>query len=78
MILAMDIALPIIQIIISILLIVTILLQKTGTGIEGALGGGESSTGVKTTRRGFEQFLFRASIILGILFALSALFSLFA
>jgi protein translocase SecG subunit len=76
MIALMSVILSVIQIILSILLIIAILLQKTGTGIEGALGGGDSNTGVKTTRRGFEKFLFRTTIVLGILFALSALATL--
>jgi protein translocase SecG subunit len=72
----MQAILPIIQIILSILLIVAILLQHTGTGIEGALGGGESSLGVSQTRRGFEKFLFRFTITVAILFTLSAVASI--
>jgi len=67
--------LPYIQIVISILLIISILLQQTGSDLGGAFGGGDSGS-VKYTRRGFEKTLFRASIVLGILFVLSALLSL--
>lgn len=73
----METILPIIQIIISILLIVTILLQRTGTGIEGALGGGESNTGMGHTRRGSEKFIFQATIVLAVLFAAATLAALF-
>jgi protein translocase SecG subunit len=68
----MNVILPIIQIILSILLIILILLQRTGTGIEGALGGGDSSTGINRTRRGSELFIFRATIAIAVLFAASA------
>jgi preprotein translocase subunit SecG len=33
--------------------------------------------GIHTTRRGFEKFLFRATIVLAILFACSALIAIF-
>ncbi len=55
------------------LLILLILLQRTGTGIEGALGGGESSNGISRSRRGSEKFVFQATFIVAILFAASAL-----
>jgi len=63
--------LPYAQIVLSILLIVTVLLQQTGAGVGGAFGGDNFSAGF-STRRGFERTLFRATIVLGILFALSA------
>jgi len=62
--------LPWIQIILSILLIGAILLQQSGAGVGGALGGIEG--GGFHTRRGFEKMLFRGTIILGTLFSLSA------
>ena len=62
--------LPYAQIIFSIVLIVAILLQQSGAGLGGALGGGDDS--FHHTRRGFEKFLFYLSIVCGILFALSA------
>ncbi len=64
--------LPYAQIVISVLLIVSILLQQTGAGVGGALGGGDEGT-VRNTRRGFEKFLFYLSIVCAVLFALSAL-----
>lgn len=66
--------LPGIQVVISILLIGAILLQQRGAGMGGAFG--DSSQGTYYKRRGAELFLFRASIVLSILFALTALFQL--
>ncbi len=63
--------LPYIQIILSIILVGAILLQQSGAGVGGALGGGDGG-GLYHTRRGFEKFLFVTTIIVGILFALSA------
>lgn len=62
--------LPYAQIILSIVLIIAILLQQSGAGVGGALGGSDSS--FHHTRRGFEKFLFYVSIVSGILFALTA------
>ena len=67
--------LPYIQIILSVLLILSILLQQTGAGIGGALGGGDEGT-VRNSRRGFEKFLFYLSIVCAVLFALSALLAI--
>lgn len=66
--------LPGIQVILSVLLIGAILLQQRGAGLGGAFGDATQSTFY--TRRGGELFLFRASIVLAILFALSALVAL--
>jgi protein translocase SecG subunit len=63
--------LPYIQIILSIILIASILLQKSDSGIGGALGGGDGG-GLYHTRRGFEKFLFVTTIVVSILFAVSA------
>ncbi|HUC88788.1 MAG TPA: preprotein translocase subunit SecG [Candidatus Paceibacterota bacterium] len=65
------IMLPYIQIILSIVLVVAILLQQTNAGAGGVLGGGDSG-GLYHTRRGFDKFLFIATIVIGILFAVSA------
>ena len=56
----------IIQVIISILLIVSILLQNRSEGM-GVLGAGGAG-GSHHTKRGFEQFLHQTSITLGIAF----------
>ena len=68
--------LPYVQIALSALLIVTILLQHTGASLGGAFGADNFGSGFHT-RRGLEKTLFFATIILGILFALSALINLF-
>ena len=64
--------LPYAQIALSVLLVVAILLQRTGASLGGAFGADNFSTGFHT-RRGFEKILFQATIVLAILFALSAL-----
>jgi len=61
---------PWVQIILSIILATAILLQQTGAGVGGAFGGGDDS--IRYTRRGMEKVLFYISIIVAILFALSA------
>ncbi|MEK7069237.1 MAG: preprotein translocase subunit SecG [Patescibacteria group bacterium] len=67
--------LPYAQIILSVILVLAILLQQTGSGVGGALGGGDGSS-FHTTRRGFEKFLFYLSITCAILFALSGLLAI--
>lgn len=67
--------LPYAQIAISVILVTAILLQQSGAGVGGALGGGDRGN-FQHTRRGFEKFLFFLSIICGILFALFALLSI--
>jgi len=67
--------LPYIQIILGVLLIIAIVFQQTGASLGGAFGSDNFSTGFHT-RRGLEKTLFRATIVLGILFALSALVNL--
>ena len=68
-------SLPYVQIGLSALLIITVLLQQTGASLGGAFGADNFSSGFHT-RRGFERTLFQATIVLGILFALSALVNL--
>lgn len=67
--------LPYAQIILSILLTATILLQQRGSNLGGAFGGDNFSAAFHK-RRGAELFLFRATIVLGILFVASALVAL--
>lgn len=69
-------ALPSIQVILSVLLVGLILLQRSGSELGGAFGGGDGGGGTLYTRRGFERVLFYATIILGILFVLSNLAAL--
>jgi protein translocase SecG subunit len=68
--------LPYIQIILSVLLVAAILLQRTGAQLGGAFGGSDNFSSAFHTRRGFEKGLFITTIIIAILFALSALISL--
>lgn len=72
---ALAAALPYIQIGLSILLIGAILLQSTGASLGGAFGADNFSSGF-STRRGFERTLFQTTIVLGVLFALSAFINL--
>lgn len=67
--------LPYVQIALSVLIIGAILLQRTGASLGGAFGADNFSSGFHT-RRGMERTLFQATIVLGILFALSALVNL--
>ena len=71
----LQMALPYVQIGLSILLIGAIVLQHTGASLGGAFGSDNFSSGFHT-RRGFEKTLFYATITFGILFALSALLNL--
>ncbi|MFA6404695.1 MAG: preprotein translocase subunit SecG [Candidatus Paceibacterota bacterium] len=68
--------LPYIQIILSVILVSAILLQRTGSQVGGAFGGGDNLSSAHHTRRGMEKWLFRITIVVAILFALSALISL--
>ncbi len=63
--------LPWIQIVLSVLLIIGILIQQSSAGVGGALGGTDG--GIYHTRRGFEKFIFYFTIIIAVLFAMSAL-----
>ena len=63
--------LPWLQIILAIILSATILLQQTGAGVGGAMGGSDDN--IHYTRRGMEKMLFSLSIVIAVLFALSAL-----
>ena len=60
--------LPYIQIVLSVILVVIILFQKSGSDTGGVFGGGDGG-GLYNTRRGFEKFLFILTIVVGILFA---------
>jgi preprotein translocase subunit SecG len=61
--------LSIIQIVISILLAIMILLQQRGGGLSATFGGGGE---VYRTRRGMEKGIYRATIVLAILFLVTA------
>ncbi len=65
----MSTALNAIIIISSVLLIIFVLLQQRGSGLGGAFGGGNE---VYQTKRGIERGVFIATIIVGIIFAVSS------
>lgn len=60
------------QIVVSIFLILSILLQQRGGSLGSILGG----SGFYTKRRGIEKKIFWATIILGIIFILLAILNL--
>jgi len=64
--------LNILQIIITILLVGAILLQQRGGGLSPVFGG----EGVYRTRRGIEKAIFRATIVLAVLFLVMALLNI--
>ena len=57
--------LTIAQSVLAIILIILILLQQRGTALGGAFGGGSDLYG---TKRGAEKILFRATVVVAILF----------
>ncbi len=69
-------ALPIIQLIISILLTVVILFQRSDKGLDGAFGGSDTGGGVKYKKRGAELFMHNATIVLAVLLVISVIIPL--
>ncbi len=67
--------LPVVQIVLSILIIGAVLLQTRGAGLSAFQ---DSATQTFYKRRGGELFLFRATIVLGVLFVIASLLSLVA
>lgn len=63
----------IVQIVLALLLIVVILIQQKGSGL-GSTFGGEMA--MYRTKRGAEKLLFRATIVLAILFIISSVIGL--
>jgi protein translocase SecG subunit len=59
---------PVTQIAIAVLLVVAVLFQPSTAGMGGSLGGSDAMQNFHT-KRGFEKFLFIATIVLGVLFA---------
>jgi len=68
----MERTLGIIQIIISVLLVISILLQNRGAGLGETFGG---TGNVYQTKRGFDKFLFSVTVILAILFLSTAFYN---
>lgn len=69
--------LPWIQIILSALVVAAVLLQQSEGSLGSAFGGSQSGASSWHTKRGLEKQLFIATIILVILFSLSAIAALF-
>lgn len=67
--------LPYIQIILSIILIALVLIQPSDADLGSSFGGSDNMSASRT-RRGSEKFIFNATIIIGILFAASALLAI--
>lgn len=61
------------QIIVSVLLIGVILLQQKGTGLGASFGG---SGQIYRSKRGLERILFWATIVLAVIFSLTAVANL--
>ena len=57
---------------VSLLLVIAVLFQQRG-GSLGSVFGGAGGDGLYKSRRGFEAFLYNATIILGVLFAILSL-----
>lgn len=70
----MRLALTVLQVVLSILLIIVVLVQQRGTGLGDAFGGG---SGAYRSRRGIEQTLFTATVVIAVLFVAAAVASLF-
>lgn len=63
----------IVQIVVSVLLVVTIILQQRGSEAGIAFGGGGESF---RSKRGMEKFLFYSTIILAVIFAANSILTL--
>jgi len=69
------VALPYVQIILSILIVTAILLQQRGSSLGGAFGGDNFSSAFHK-RRGAELFLFKFSIITSVIFVAVTILSI--
>ncbi|MFA6296513.1 MAG: preprotein translocase subunit SecG [Patescibacteria group bacterium] len=66
--------LSIIQIVISVFLMITILVQNKGVGLSATFGG---EGNVYRTKRGAERAIFITTIVLAVLFLVTAMLNLF-
>jgi len=71
----MDQTLGTAQAVISALLIISILLQNRGTGLGQTFGGGSGNASYQT-KRGFDKFLFRGTIVLAVIFFALAVYQI--
>ena len=65
----------VIQIVISVLLIVTVLTQQKGSGLSAVFGG--AGGGFHSTKRGAEKVLSTATVVLAVLFVANSLLFIF-
>lgn len=72
---ALENALKVVQILISIGLVTLIILQARGTGL-GSLFGGSGGGAIQKTRRGLEKTLFQMTVVLSALFMFNAILQL--
>ncbi|OHA88910.1 MAG: preprotein translocase subunit SecG [Candidatus Zambryskibacteria bacterium RIFCSPHIGHO2_02_FULL_43_14] len=63
--------LPYIQIVLSLLLVAGVLLQRSEESLGSAFGS-DGAAGGRFMRRGFEKILFNATLVVAVLFILSA------
>jgi len=68
--------LPYVQVLLSLLVIGSVILQRSDAGLGGAFGGG-SQAGFYT-KRGAEKYLFVGTIVIAVLFVVTSLLALFA
>ncbi len=68
--------LPYIQAILSVILVVGILLQRSEAGLGSAFGS-DTLGNAKYSRRGFEKLLFNVTIVIAILFVVTSIGSIF-
>ncbi len=66
-------ALPWMQVIISVAVVAAILLQRNDAALGGVFGGGDS---IAHTKRGIERGLFITTVVLAALFVITAILSL--
>lgn len=66
----MQAILPIIQIVLSVILVGGILMQSKTSGLSGAFGGDDSGAGSFQTRRGLEKVIFQGTLVVAALFAI--------
>ena len=69
---SISVILPYIQIILSVLLVIGVLVQQSEAGLGGAFGGGDGFSSGTHSKRGAEKVIFVSTIVIAILFAMSA------
>lgn len=69
----MNSILPILQIIVSVILITLVLTQQEGSGLGSAFG---QESGGYSTRRGIQKHIFTGTIVFGVLFILLAIINI--